>query len=131
QVYSLQDAGDQLSQMRYGRVRRAQSQERTAARFLRLQPLPGMRFHYAIQADCGALPEVRRSLYCGQAHQDRARTYLLEGRLRLGNRGAGIGAEGSDSGRGRRGQAVSGARPRYEEERFLVVRTSGLLRMTN
>src|SRR5438309_324334 len=91
-----------MPEVRDGRIRGAAGEEGPSQSFLRLQPVSGVRFHNAAQADCRTLSEVRRSVYRGEAHEDGKRKDLHQGRLRLGDRRARIGTEGSGTGRGRR-----------------------------
>ena len=58
---------------------------RRRTNFLRLQPLPGLRFHHASRADRRAVPEVRRAVHRGEAHEAWQPPHLHTRGLRLGN----------------------------------------------
>ncbi len=66
-------------------VRRGTSQRtRQGPHLLRMQPVSRLRFHHAARADQRAVPEVRRAVRRGEAHQARKFPRLHSRKLRLG-----------------------------------------------
>jgi hypothetical protein len=105
QVHAPDHDGNQVPEVCRGRIREAwqhgQGWARASTSFLRLLAVSRMRFHYAVYADAGTLPEVRRAVYRGEKIEDRRRAYLSERGLRLGAAGSRT-SSGSSAGAARR-----------------------------
>ena len=88
QVHPADHDGHQVPEVQRRRICEAwqhgQRWARTPTRFLRLLALPGLRFHDAVHAHAGTVPEVRRSVHRREEIQDRRRPHLPQRRLRLG-----------------------------------------------
>src|SRR6516164_6683902 len=104
QVHPADHHGDQVPEVQRRGIRETRKHgegwERQVPRILRLLAIPGLRFHDALYANRGAVPEVRSTVRGRKEDKNWDGQRVHKRRMRLGETGAGRGA-GNGEGLGR------------------------------